>query len=605
MRYFLPLWLAVCALIIGFLLPALPTAGPPIAEAAPVGTGSASPYLMELHMHGSLSEHEGTMTNHTANGELFGYDGIWWVDHMDRIMKGRFPFTVGFENSLNGRFFTTIGFKNWFTIEEDLPGSLVIGYGNQAPSEGSFHLQSGFTAPAGSGWVESRMLLESFNRGERTTLMSEPRFQLDARDAVVQGEAGFLLRCTLSSEPDGVTKQGTPYVVEYVPANFTAPPPASPQVLRMSLPAIASGSWTHLLVQPATDAVPLSPLGWDMAQRKFHLVFFARDGGSVDLDLDDFVYDVVGINNLLVFQEQKNLLDTTLSSVLFHHVGSEIAGPFEQPVTQISTHDHLLGLYDGTPPELESFLPGRPLATGYPETSISWIQGNGGVAILAHIFGTFDPPSMQSDSSAQTLAQRLRSTRAWGADAMEVGYVLRGRLLKDFVRAWDNLSMDRVYITGVGTSDDHWVLPWDQRTNRFGSWLRSPDTTAASLLTSIRAGQVFFGDPHVFAPDGDVVFAQAGGSYDMGDVVPIAPGSEDLSITVSGARAGDDLVLLHNRVEIARWSFTGSNIAVTQAVQVAPGDWLRVEVRDASDAAFVFSNPIYYTDLGTTPPPDR
>ncbi|MHC4380566.1 MAG: CehA/McbA family metallohydrolase domain-containing protein [Planctomycetota bacterium] len=594
-------WTAAGALVAGFLLPALPTAD----RAGDNGIGSVSPYLMELHMHGSLSEHEGTMTNHTANGELFGYDGIWWVDHMDRIVRGRFPFTAGFENTLDGRFFAAIGFKNTFTIEEDIPGSLVLGYGNQSPSEGSFHLESGFSAPAGSGWVESRMLLEGFNRGERTSLMSEPRFQVDARDAVVQGEAGFLLRCTLSSEPDGVTKQGIPYVVEYVPSNFTAPPASGPQVLRQALPAVGSGSWTRLLAHPATDAVPLSPLGWDMAQRKFHLVFFARDGGSVDLDLDDLVYDVTGINNLLIYQEQKNMLDANLSSVLFHHVGSEIAGPFDQQVTQYSTRDHLLGLYDGTPPELESFLPGRPLEAGYPETSISWIQGNGGVAVLAHIFGTFDPPSMQGDANAQTLSQRVRSNRAWGADAMEIGYVQRGRLLKDFVRVWDNLSSDRVYITGVGTSDDHWVLPWDLRINRFGSWLRSPDTSAASLLTTIRGGQVFFGDPHVFDPEGDVVFEQVGGAYDMGDVVPTAASTEDLSMTVSGARIGDELVLLHNRMEIARWSFTTTSLSVTRAVAVAPGDWLRLEVRDGNDAAFLYSNPIYYTDLGTSPPPDR
>jgi hypothetical protein len=218
----------------------------------------------------------------------------------------------------------------------------------------------------------------------------------------------------------------------------------------------------------------------------------------VDLDLDDLVYDTVGIQNLLAYQVQENLLDTQLSSVLFHHVGSEIAGPLDQPVVQYSTRDHLLGLYDGTPPELESFQPSRPLAVGYPDTSISWIQGNGGVAVLAHLFGTFDPADMESDVNAQALAQRVRNARAWGADAMEIGYVQRGRPLQDFVRVWGNLSLDRVYITGIGTS-----------------------------------------------------------------------------------------------------------LSVSPSVMVSPGDWLRVEVRDGNDAGFLFSNPIYYTDLGTAPPPDR
>ena len=56
-------------------------------------------WLVDLHVHGSLSEGFGSMGNHAQQAAASGFDGIWWTDHMGRVLGELLPLELPFEGS--------------------------------------------------------------------------------------------------------------------------------------------------------------------------------------------------------------------------------------------------------------------------------------------------------------------------------------------------------------------------------------------------------------------------------------------------------------------------------------------------------------------------
>ena len=265
----------------------------------------------------------------------------------------------------------------------------------------------------------------------------------------------------------------------------------------------------------------------------------------------------------------------------------------------------------GTTPVDIPFPEGSPAALGYPETGVQAIQAAGGVAVLAHIFGA-DQDHQNTGyvipaSTMQTLSDRVVNAEAWGADAIEVGYPRRARWLEDFVEVWDRLSADGVYITGVAASDNHDLEPWAQRRNRWGTWILAPSSSMPDLCAAVKAGDVFFGDPFRFDPDGMFELREDGSAFQAGDVVPTTPGDRDFRVELSGAAAGsDDVVLLKNGVVVhTKGVGGGGSVSFTHTVNVQAGDWVRAELRDHQGSAYAFTNPVYFIQQNATPPAHR
>lgn len=582
--------------LVALLLGALSAAGASPASAP------RQPFLVDLHLHGSLSEGSATMAHHSAEAERLGYDGLWWSDHMSRQMAGTYLNAVGFEDSLqqqNGNWFLSE-----FQLEEDLPSSCHLEFQHDDPPQGGAYLRASHAVPSGAGWSESRLVFQNTQRFHHRSLISRPVVKLRLRLDSLGGNSVFLVRVRLSSRADGLSPEGVVNTLEYHPGSMHPPAPA-PNVQQIPLQGFDPDLWNEVVLPVGQDAVGRFWEGEDQALTGVELVLLAKRGKQISMDIDDFRIELAGPVDLPVFQAQEQILASRHSTSLFHHVGMEVDGPVQQPVLAISTRDHLIALYPAGIPALIDYRDPGSLPELYPASGVDAVHAAGGVAILAHIFGALTDSGVKPDAQARQLVLRLLQNQAWGADAIEVGYPFRQRPLADFLFVWDQLSARGIYLTGIGSSDDHDVLPWDLRQNRWASLVRSTGSTASELLTAIRGGQVVFGDPTAFAPDGDLLFEQLGGAYSMGDVVPTAGGQQQLHVVVTGAQAGDELVLLRNAAEVQRLPFTGATLDAVLSQEVAAGDWLRLEIRDAADAAFLLSNPIYYIDPQGTPPPDR
>lgn len=559
------------------------------------------PFLFDLHLHGSLSEGSATMGHHGSEAERLGFDGLWWADHMGRQTSYKYIHTLGFEDSLSESHGASHASE--LVLEPAWPGSLSHEFLHDDPVKGIAYLRVDAESHSGSVWETNHLDYEASGKSVSKSMLAAPVVLVWARVAASSGDAAFLVRVRLSSRPDGATEFGTPNVLEYLPQGMNAPPPPA-RTVRVPLPPLPPGVWTRVALPLAQDAM-LFPEGVDQSLSKIQFLIQARDEGKFQIDLDDFKIVLTGPTDLELFRAQERFLAERGSPALVQHVGMEVGGPQEQPIEQVSTHDHLLAFYPKGIPALIDYRDPASLPDDYPGSSVAIIQEQGGVAIVAHLFGSSATSTPKSQAVADFLAGRVLRNRAWGADGIEIGYPFRERPLADFVTVWDALSRNGIWITGIGATDNHHVQPWDQRQNRWASWLRAADASAPALCQAVREGQVFFGDPLRFDPNGDVMLEEAGRAYSMGDVVPIAPSNQHLHVHVDGGRAGDDVVLVANGVPQGRRTFTGPSLDRTFTVWAKPGTFVRLELRDPSDQIYLMSNPIYFVDLATTPPPDR
>lgn len=151
-------------------------------------------------------------------------------------------------------------------------------------------------------------------------------------------------------------------------------------------------------------------------------------------------------------------------------------------------------------------------------------------------------------------------------------------------------------ITGVGGSDDHGAA------TRAGSAVGTPTSviqadalTESALLRGIRAGRVYI---KVRGPEGpDLQFTAPAIAAGMGDVVTLAADRQPVTFRIAVQRgAGQQIDLIRNGVTVtdAAPQPVGSvDATIDVRLEVARGDWVRVNLRDATGVT-VIANPIYF-----------
>lgn len=563
-------------------------------------------------MHGSLSEGTATMWHHSLEGAAAGYDVLWWTDHMERVMADLFVHEVDFNDGEFGWAIT--GLSNEFVEEGEVTSAVV---GPPANKYAAF----GHSPPGNSGsWSEGGLAYKSLHNFERAGLLAMPEIELDLKlpNAINPNHATLAIRITLSSRRNDVDRFGTPNVLEYVPINMplpNLPSSAASNVVQKRIAPVGTDEWTHLVLRPYNHVGAFYER-LDMSIRKVEIVTAGRNGAAMSVQLDNFRMTMRrNFSDLNLLRNTEELVQSNLHPYreLTQYVGMEVSGPNKQRILTegISTRDHLLALFPGQVPQIYDYVTPNAPEVSWPRAGVIDIQQDGGVAILAHMFGALPASNETGDTEREILSRRVLRHRAWGADGMEIGYDHRGAPLSLFTRVWDQLAAQQTYITGVGVSDDHNVAAWEDRVNRMGSWIRAEDDTAFSLAHAVKNGDVFFGDPFLFDPEGDLVFEGDNGAFAMGDVVVTAPGeTHAFNVHIEGGTWRDHLVWFVNGVEKQReslWALGGIDATFSHAMQ--PGDWVRVELqRDpslADDLSYLFSNPIYFVASANEVPPHR
>ncbi|MHC4837829.1 MAG: hypothetical protein ACYTF3_06545, partial [Planctomycetota bacterium] len=250
------------------------------------GSTPGSPYLLQLHMHGSLSEGSGTMANHIRQAELHGYDGIWWTDHAGRQNPSWYQHRVPFDGDLLGRIEHEIDLPQP-RFEPRLPPGASISYQPALPWTERQAIRLRFETSPGDPWRSARLDYRADADWLSKSLLAEPHLLLDLKHEAGGTSTGIIIELTFSSQPDGVTKDGIPRILEVEVGQGTLPPPRQ-GARRQKLGLGRMGEWNRLDLDLRAMAAAEWSLVPDLALRGVSLRFLARDGDTLSVQLDEF-----------------------------------------------------------------------------------------------------------------------------------------------------------------------------------------------------------------------------------------------------------------------------------------------------------------------------
>jgi hypothetical protein len=173
------------------------------------------------------------------------------------------------------------------------------------------------------------------------------------------------------------------------------------------------------------------------------------------------------------------------------------------------------------------------------------------------------------------------------------------------------MSRNAIFLTGNGTSDDHFGLNWRGVTNNWVSAVWAASTSEANLLASLAAGRSWCGSLSSFRGSLDLLVE---GSCRMGSVSVSSLTSRKVAARATGLPSGWSLQILRGTVDYAGTSdlkantqviatYTAADLAsgsVTKQIDTSRSRFVRTQVLDSSGVIMGLSNPVWL--LRSNPP---
>jgi hypothetical protein len=591
--------------------------------AGPVSYGGQTAYSMAMHIHSSFSEQTASMDSQLYQATLNGVDVLWWTDHDQRMDGTAYRDVVHFTSLTHEKPAPGQGQSPWKWQQQEhgplgsasgggivttpcSPNDPVYGgalsvtavsttgaqakYGYYANSQpASWNYRDNL---AGQSLLIDVMLEPGWSRG-----YLEIEIQTSYHEASAGRPAGFytLLYQVVPSGSGGRVAQGNKGVVV--------------------VPVVADGqTWTTVTMTPQDDIAALWP---DLDARDFALwelfLYAVSTGDTVSGYFDYLRFDRTLTGGEL-FAQQASMM-------------TALAGEYPD-VAQCQGLEVSWGLphvnWFGASITVPSY-DGVTLKT-YPQwvetQGIPLIHQAGGLASYNHPFGTsFGKgvlPGAQQDALLAKVAGQLLPAQVWGADIIEVGYPERAGVdLAHHLALWDVMSRNAVFLTGNGTSDDHWGTDWAGLTWNWVTSAWAPSSGMPDLLTALAAGQIYCGSLAEFAPSsGACLNLEVDGECPMGSVSLSSLTSRQLAVTATGIPSGGQVEVLQGAVDYAGTGGLASNAQVvasysdadmqaaggqvTLAVDTSSESYARTVVADATGTVVAASNPVWM--LQNTPP---
>lgn len=562
----------------GILLPT-----PAGAAAAVVGSGfpTARPLVLAMHVHGSWSEGLGSWEAQFSQAAANGIDVLYLTDHDSR--------------GTAYRYLTSFRGAVW------VPGqSGSLARRESTVSSGSLHLlaESANSAPA-AVTLSVEPLRSAFNR-LRTSIAGH-RLRLAIGRCSLTGGASWQVAIELSYHPQVGSRPAGNYLLHYrfgaaAPGRHTeggglvgvvdAPPPASGSTVTLS---------------PVTDVAALWPsmLAFDNCFYGLSIsVTSPHAGASGDVEVTGATFDRSRSDPASVIADQSRLVTS---------YAPRFPGLLARPSVEVSRNLPHLNPF-GVPP----FIPDYALDTptdhrAFYRHLVADVHRRGGLLSWNHPFGYAEGPLL--DPAGTTVKRRevfrsLRSVGLFGADLLEVGYTLRGKVdTAAHLALWDTFSRSGTFLTGNGTSDDHSGSAWTALPNGFVTGVWAPSRSDAHLTWALAGGRAYVADLGRWprgqmdllvddvAPMGSVsvssrtsrTLAIRGVNLPTGGRVEVVGGPVD-----DAGRSDPGTAVLHT---VTAASFVGGVHALS--VNTSTSRFLRVQVRDSAGRIVGSSNPIW------------
>jgi hypothetical protein len=579
----------------------------------PVAADGRPAYSMAMHIHSSFSEQNGSMDSQLYQASTNQVDVLWWTDH-DARMEG-----IGYRDVVH---FTSL------TQEKGAPGqgapwlwqqrqggSLTSASGggivaypcspNDPVPGGSLRLAAQSSTGRAVFGYYANCHAAGWNYRDNLTGQS---LLIDILLASGWGK-GYLemLLATSYHEASGGRPAGE-YTLSYrfVPAGQPASRVAQGLngVITIPVRPTSSAPWYTAAMTPSEDIAALWP---DLDHRDFALSELTLRAVSTG-DLVQGYFDYLRFERTIsgeAFLDQQQAMEVVLAA--------KYPSVVQQQGLEVSWLLPHLSWFGGA-----VAMPDYGATT--PRTYIEFLAGTvvprthtaGGLISYNHPFGYNDGPLLpasEQDALVSEVATALLPGRgtsaALGCDLLEVGYPVRGGCdLAHHTALWDIMSRNACFLTGNGTSDDHFGQDWLGITNNWITSVWAASTRQPDLLAALGAGRAWFGSLADF--DGTLDLS-ADGSCAMGSVSVSGVRTRQLSVGVTGVPAGGSLQVLQGEVDYAGRegltdntqllaSYPASQLG-SQPVRLQASNrqssFVRAQVLDASGTVIAMSNPIW------------
>ncbi len=569
---------------------ATPAAATPRATRAPSpafhgAVGRQQPLSMQLHLHGSLSEFEGTMLYHTAEAEQYGVDVLWWSDHDALIQMMNRPRRFDFDDGGMGAVFETadLALEHGFSQVSDTTHDSSVQLLEGGPGGAGYYLELHADSTPDPGWrtVRYRYVGEFF--GHQLPLLADATVQL-AVDPVqpLTDDWQFHVVFLLSGNTGGTRNSLVYYLAT---DDLTALDDVDTRHIPMTAP---EGVWTTWTMPLSDDAIASFPEMDDQSALETYLELHVRNGAEAAVDLDEFVRSWLVEGEKLRDKQVQVLADRYSDGGVTHFVGQEITlvddghhvNPLGPPVIPMPEYREIgsLGLREAT----------------------DYVHDHGGIAVCNHPFGTATRVMADGDKALDRVAALLDEwllDDGFGCDAVEVGYRARVVDLDHHLLFWDGLSEERLFVTGIGTSDHHKAQDWLSIRNPFLTWVFLDTPTEADVTAEIEAGRAFFGDPAPFVGEQPLLDLWTESGAVMGQVLR---GDDPLVVHVELGylEAGWTLALVVDGELYDAIVLDGAESELAFGIDRAHHRFVRAELWDEDDRPILISNPIYTVPEG-------
>jgi hypothetical protein len=599
-----------CGVVL-FLL--LATACRPAVPEATDHRPGRQPFCAQLHIHQSMSEGEASFKGNVEAARRGGViDVIWFTDHDWRMALHGYVTGFGFEQGIGpeARIIPRRIIKpgppedeaisGWWpgnhgrgteptdmeTRPAELPPGLIAASSTRVSEpvhEGDGALRLEATAAGETATFAAHSLqFKAFGFRAIRPLAAGVKVHLSIYPLVAPGpDTRIRVRFVLSEQPPDLRAELNYWLADGLPEDTE-----ERRRLKVAdhLVSFEPGRWNHLTFDLTQDAIADDIGGMDNAMADIRISVEARNGAQAAAVFDDLRIEHARSGEALM-QASRELAEELAGDGLTLHVGQEIS---------YGAHLNALGpqvpLFDN-----EEFNRGL-LGTETAE----FIHDHGGIAILDHMYGVGRVvPGLTGDERAERrmverTVRSLLAVNAYGADAIEVGYPLRGGMtLEHHLEAWDRIGQEGIVITGVGTADTHsnrrtWKTG---RPNNWTTWIWAASPAMEDLMAGIREGACVFGDPSRW--DGHMDIFTAGGRR-MGDVVVGAGDRQEVTFVADGLAPGWEARLINNGRVFRTTPISGSEFMASDSIETSVTSVVRFCVHDGEGEAVVCSNPIYF-----------
>jgi len=566
------------------------------------------PVSMAMHIHSSFSEGSGSMAAHLLQAETNDVDVLWWTDHDHRMSAENYREAVHFTSLTNES--GGPGEGDPWLWQRETSGPLTTASTGGIVSAPASPLD---TVPGGSLQVTA----QSSNGAEaRLGFYAESaparwnyRANLTGQTLFLEvlpieiGLTGWLeLRVSSSYHPAQNGRSEGEYQLSYRFRGRARPQRRSVTERTGVINVVVDvGEWNSVVLRPAEDIAALWP---DMDARDFSLVGLTLNAVSTGRN-------VKGYFDYLRFSRQTSGdVPLRLQSRLQAAYAESHPAVTQQQGLEVSLGLPHVNWFGGTVtlPDYSGIAGNADYKAILEHRIVPDIHARGGLVSYNHPFGLGSGAALSSSEQDDMLAETgaaILDNRAMGCDLLEVGYPVRGGVdLARHVALWDICSRNAMFLTGNGTSDDHFARDWSGTRNNWITSVWAADTQESGLLSALAAGRAWSGSLSGYRGSLDLL---VDGVCPMGSVSVSGLWRRQLRVTATDLPAGGSLQVVQGRVDyagplfpvpatrvIATYADTalGGGAAVL-AVDTSSSSFVRTQVLDATGEVVGLSNPVW------------